>query len=233
MEMSYLSSWHSIMYLFFNYVVSTHCAVGKSMLFRKNEFDQFGGFKSYSQYLAEDYFISFDYFRTGYKLAIAPDPSFQNLGKVKFCDYWTRQVRWTRIRYSVQPVATFLEVFTMMIPNGLLSFYAAQRLFGISPLLFGSFHLLLWFLMDVLFGLIFYFPPPIAFLSSLSLTTPSKKYYYAIFCTLGEALVGWGTRELLSMFLILHACVGNTVFWRGKTYRIRRGSTLDEPRKIE
>ena len=238
MEMCYLSTWHSIMYIFFNYVIDTHCAVGKSFLFRKNEFDHYGGFKAYSNYLAVDYFISQHYWKDGFRLGIAPDSSFQNLGEISFSDYWTRQVRWTRIRYSVQPIPTFLEIFSMMVFNGLISFYAFQRLFGIPPLVFAAFHLMIWFTTDVLFGLIFYLP------SSFTITTfryglnslrfsLSPKNDFSIFCyNIFRLLISWAAREFLAIPLILHACAGSSVVWRGKTFRIEKGSALRDDQKL-
>jgi len=210
MEYSYLSTWHATMYLFFNYCIDTHCIVGKSLVFRKANLDSLGGFKRYSNYLAEDYFVSKDFWLARCPSRISPDPSIQNLENLTIRDYWNRQERWTRLRFSTQAVPTFLEVFTNSFVNAMLSYHALSTLLRVSPYQFLFWHYVAWLVTDLLQVCVFY-----------GFRLGDLAYFF----------VAWVLRECISTPLTLYAAMGDTVLWRGEIYRISKGSVLTEYKK--
>jgi ceramide glucosyltransferase len=210
MELCYISTWHATMYLFFNYCIDTHCIVGKSLVFRKANMDSLGGLESYSNYLAEDYFMSKDFWKKRWPSRISPDPSVQNLDNLTLPEYWNRQERWTRLRFSTQSGPTFLEVFCNSFVNAMLSYHAMSTLLKIPPAEYLFYHFLVWLMTDLLQVTCFY-----GF-------SPSDLAYF---------FLAWILRELLSTPLTLYAAMGNTVMWRGKVYRISEGSTLSDLKK--
>lgn len=205
MEMCYISTWHDSMYLFLN-LLGGPCVVGKSLLFRKKIMDAHGGLEKYGDYLAEDYFVSLDFWNKGLKLRMSPDPSYQNLGSLTLSEYWYRQVRWTRLRYSFTAVSTYFEIFTSSIANGLFTFHTMYVLFGIHPPTWLVFHFFVWLMQDFLVAVGVYGFRPFQIISFFP---------------------AWILRELLSIPLMCHACLGDKVVWRGRTYRLLKDSTID------
>ena len=209
-ELCYLATWHSTMYLFFNYFIDTHCIVGKSLVFRKANLDKLGGFKKYSNYLAEDLFVAKDFWKAKWPSKIAPDPSIQNLGNITLSEYWMRQERWTRLRFSAQPGPTFLEVFTHIFINGMLSYHAMSTILGIPPSQYLWIHFAIWLFTDTLQFCLFHGFNPV---------------------TLVKFLGAWALRELLALPLLLVAAQGDTVLWRGKYYKIAEASLLTNTKR--
>lgn len=70
-----------------------NCHTGMSALVRKSVLDEQGGLKTFSCYLAEDFFIAKSFLDRGWKMAISSQPALQNSGT---CDVTSFQARLTR-----------------------------------------------------------------------------------------------------------------------------------------
>ena len=56
------------------------CVSGMSCLFRRAALEEIGGLSRFAQFLAEDFFIARALVRKGYKLQMASQPCWQNVG---------------------------------------------------------------------------------------------------------------------------------------------------------
>lgn len=178
------------------------CVIGKSMLFRKSAAERFGGLKNLSRYLAEDYMAGQAMLKLDLRTVTATDPIDQHIGSYSFREFWSRHLRWGRIRKAQAPVAFLAEPLMSSIFSGFLGAVAFQQEFGISALAFFALHLMLCFVCDLLT------------MRALEVEWTLKTPVY------------WMIREALSLPLWFHTLIGNTVIWRGKSYGVLAGGLL-------
>lgn len=176
------------------------CVIGKAMIFRKSMARRFGGMQTLSQYLAEDFMAGEASRKLGLKILIANAPAHQVLGSnYSLQDFWSRHVRWGRIRKSQSPLAFFGEIFTQSIPSGFLIFFGTS--YSIWAL---ALHFSVWLCGDWLV------------IRRMSESTPSWRTFFA-----------WLLREGISIPLWGYTLFGSTVQWRGKKLRLLEGGLLE------
>ena len=73
-------------------------AQGKTMLWRKRVLDEAGGIETLAQEIAEDAAATKLVRRAGLSCHLVDQPFPQPLGRRRFRDVWSRQVRWARLR---------------------------------------------------------------------------------------------------------------------------------------
>ncbi len=71
-------------------------ALGSTMVFRKEQLQQIGGFATIAHYLADDYQLGARISKLGYRVVLAACPVETNLGAGSWRDVWKHQVRWSR-----------------------------------------------------------------------------------------------------------------------------------------
>ncbi len=179
------------------------CVVGKSMLFRKTTAERFGGLRNLARYLAEDYMAGEAMQKLGLQAITAKDPVSQNIGNYSFREFWSRHLRWGRIRNAQAPLAFLAEPAFGSLLSGILGAIAFQSWLDFSIPLFIVIHLAICFLCDVL----------------------TQRAMKARVSTANAAY--WIVREALSLPLWIHTMVGSTVNWRGKHYAVKPGGLLD------
>lgn len=179
--------------------------IGKSMLFRRSAADRFGGIVNLNRYLAEDYMAGQAMMHLGLKIRHMTQPIPQIIGRYTLKDFWSRHIRWGRMRKVQAPLALFFEPLNGPLLSGLLGSWGFHKLFGVAPLPFLCAHLTAWFLCDLLLM--------ICLKAELKPLTP----------------VYWLLRELSWLPMHLHILSGNTVSWRGSKLRLLPGGTLAEP----
>lgn len=177
--------------------------VGKSMLFRRSVADRFGGIRALAKYLAEDYMAGVGMIRLGLKVATASDPIDQYIGRYSFGEFWSRHLRWGRIRKTQAPLPFFIEPWLGSILSGALGAWAAGCLYRVPAEAFLAGHALIWASCDLLLLR--------RFSGRLTL----------------RCLAGWALREAVSLALWLHIACGNTVNWRGQKLKLRTGGEID------
>jgi len=106
------------------------CSIGKSMLMRKKDFEEIGGFSAVQDVLAEDYLIGKLIHEKGKKVVLS-NYMIKNVN-----EYWSikrflnRHTRWAKIRWKIGGVKYFTEPLTnpVFIASLITLFYAFSNL---------------------------------------------------------------------------------------------------------
>lgn len=194
---TFYARWMRVLFL-----LGRPCVVGKSMLFRKSVAKRFGGVKVLARYLAEDYMAGEAIRRLGLKVVLAPESIYQCIGKLTLKQFWSRHVRWGRIRKSQVLIAFVIEPLFGAFISGVTGAMGFKMLYGIDPVLFFILHMGLWFLLEV----------PLLLRSQKKLKETD--------------LFFWLIRETLAFPLWLNIALGNTVDWRGNKLKLEPGGLL-------
>jgi len=179
------------------------CVVGKSMLLNRKAAARFGGIRALARYLAEDYMAGVAMRRIGMRVVIMADPVPQHVGKYSVKEFWSRHIRWGRMRKVQAPLAFLGEPLMGPILSSWMAAWSASLLFGLDPVVVVMSHLGLWSFCDLLLA---------------------KRIERAI---RPDAAFTWFLRELLALPMWIHTAVGNQVQWRGKTLTLRPGGLVE------
>ncbi len=182
--------------------------IGKSMCFRKSTAERFGGIQNLSHYIAEDNMLGQAVQRLGLKVVVMYEPIKQHIGAYHFTKFWSRHLRWGRIRKSQAPFAFLMEPFVNGLPAGVLGAFAFHWAFGVSFFLFLAIHLFIWAICDLLM------------LSRFGSTIS------------GKVIFAWLLREVLAFPLWLHMACGSTIQWRGNDLKIMPGGLVMNPNTL-
>lgn len=181
--------------------------VGKSMLFEKRTVERFGGLPTMARYVAEDYMTGQAIARLGLRVALANEPIRQNIGRHRLSDFWSRHIRWGRIRKAHAPLGFLFEPVMGPVLSSLIGGVALHSLWGL-PLAAGVLiPFAVWFLLDL----------------SLTARLGMRPDW--------RTVASWLVREILFFPLWCHIAIGNSVQWRGNRLRLLPGGILDD--KIE
>ncbi|ODQ63700.1 hypothetical protein NADFUDRAFT_84313 [Nadsonia fulvescens var. elongata DSM 6958] len=168
----FLMTSHSKFYMAINTVAISACVTGKSNLYRRSDLDVAAaafttgssssstlsprhiepntGIREFAKYIAEDNMIAEALWALGGRTALTCDTAVQPIGYVPFEGYWSRRVRWLRVRRYMVFVATLLEPLTESIVCGVYGTFAVSVLFlhrYFSCRWFMG-HMLLWCMVD-------------------------------------------------------------------------------------
>jgi ceramide glucosyltransferase len=177
--------------------------IGKSMLFRRSEANRFGGFDVLSRYLAEDYMAGHAMKLLGKKVKVMREPVVQMIGNYSFNEFWSRHVRWGRIRKSQSPLTFPIEPILSFWISGSLGAAGLSHFTNLGFATGLAVHALIWSLCDV------------ALMLRMKQTMRLQN------------LAAWIVRETLHLPLWAHAAVGNTVNWRGHKLTLNQGGLLE------
>lgn len=179
------------------------CVVGKQMLFRRSTMDRLGGIATFGRYLAEDYMAGEGMRRLGLKVVIGYAPVPQFVGRHDLGAFWSRHVRWGRIRKAQAPLAFAVEPLMGPILSGVAGAAALHGLFGIPVGYALTAHLGAWCACDL------------ALMTALEKRVRPKN------------VVGWILREALHLPLWIHIASGQGVNWRGNRLTLRAGGLVE------
>src|SRR6185437_6559704 len=178
------------------------CIMGKAMMFRKSVFEKEVGWQAISSYIAEDYEAGHRLHVAGHKIRTTTVPIEQYIGEYSLRDFWSRHVRWGRIRKMQAPLPFCIEYLIGAIASGVMGAAVFSHFFHFPAPLFFAIHLLAWFACD-----------------SLVLSRLGQKM------NVSTALV-WLIRELMHLPLWIHIGLGNSILWRGRRIRLARGGVV-------
>jgi ceramide glucosyltransferase len=172
------------------------------MCFRKSMAERFGGLRTLAQYIAEDNMLGESMKKLGLRVVVMKDPVSQHIGSYDFATFWSRHIRWGRIRKSQVPVIFFLEPLVNALLPGLMGAIASNFFWRIPVEVFLMSHLGFWFLCDLL-----------------------------LMRRLNEnlnpmSILAWWFREVLSIPHWIHMACGSTVSWRGQKLKLRKGGVV-------
>lgn len=241
-EMFMLSS-HSKFYTAINFVGIAPCVMGKSNLYRRSVLDKAVsvkllksiepgiGIRHFAQFIAEDNMIAQCIWDNGGRTALTGDSVVQPLSNVSLGGYWSRRVRWLRVRRYMVWAATMIEPTTESI------FCAIYGTFGLSRIVFGTtwswkwilLHMSLWCAIDY-----WHYHNLLKFSnieksSSTSHPNPRfvSKYFNPLYTTtfptkrpFTQWFPTWLTREFLALPIWVAAMCGQTIYWRNRPFRI-------------
>jgi ceramide glucosyltransferase len=173
-----------------------------SWLIRKKALEEAGGLASFSEVLAEDFFIGKAIWEQGWKLVLCSLPALQNRPTAMVSDFKGRMVRWTRLRASMMPFPGLLEPLTECIFLGLLASWAASQLLNYCFWMFFLCHCSIWFSSDVLL---------------LACIEKGE------FPSLVKVLAAWILRETWTTPIFCESLCSQHVSWRGQMFRLYFG----------
>ena len=200
LESAFLNTFYARSVLALN-TLGHPCVIGKSMLFRKSILERTGGLRALEVHIAEDYAAGRKLHQLGFRVQVSRDPIRQYIGPYSFQNFWSRHIRWGRLRKMQTPAGFTIEPLFNSILSGALGAYAASSLFHVNPLAFLACHLAAWFTCDLL-------------LYTRVADYPGMKF-----------LPVWILREILHFPLWIHIASGNTILWRGKEIRLVKPPT--------
>lgn len=176
--------------------------VGKSMLFRKSLASRFGGLRSLGSFLAEDYVAGRLVEKLGYRVVLTQDTVDQHLGAHSLKQFWSRHVRWGRLRRTQAPFFFPLELLQNSVVTCFIGAIAVPSFFSVGLPTFIAAHLGFWAACDW------------ALMRRMGRTGLRETF-------------AWIAREFLSIPLYIQIYMNNTVQWRGQRLRLRAGGVLE------
>ncbi len=180
--------------------------LGKSMLLKRSVAEQFGGLNFLGRYLAEDYMTGAEMKKLGLKVALTPTPVEQYIGNRTFSTFWSRHVRWGRLRKAHAYLAYLVEPLGGVLLPGIIGAIGFKLLLGLGFWSFLMFHFVLAGACDL-----------IIFAEAPTRGTAADSFGFA---------GAWFIREWLAIPLWIHTLSGKTVEWRGRRLKLEPGGEL-------
>jgi ceramide glucosyltransferase len=177
--------------------------VGKSMLLSRSRLEQLGGLERVRDVLAEDFLLGKMHQHAGYRVVLAPTVLESHVGRLPLRSFLRRHLRWSMLRWRLNPLAACLEVVT----SPLAALPLLVSVFGAPALLWCA---AAWALRDVGGWLI--------------LRGPRRAWLPLVLAPLRDALI-LGTWAV--------APLKRHVSWRGHRVRLAMGTLLMASRSRE
>jgi len=204
-------------------------ALGAVMLTRRKQLEEIGGFKSLADCLADDYQLGNRIARKGHRIVLCPvvvecwDPP------MTWRAVWKHQLRWARTIRVCQPVPYFFSILSnagfwalLALVVGLTQIHARAN----SPVyvyssnlmtITGSFPLPVLAVIGAV-GILVRMILAHRLQHRLTHSSATPNYFWMV-----------PIKDLLQTAIWLCAFAGNSIEWRGQTYRLRRDGTLVKP----
>jgi ceramide glucosyltransferase len=139
----------------------------------------------------------------GKKIATMHEPLSQPLQNYSIKAFWSRHLRWGRIRKSQETSLFLIEPLFTSWASGLMGAWAFAQLGWMTMSMAFLVHMVLWLLSDLVM------------MSCMGESAGPK------------ALSSWVLREILNLPLWVHISMGRTVVWREKKLVLQTGGLLE------
>ena len=179
------------------------CVMGKAMMFRKSVMDKTRGLRSLTKHIAEDYAAGRKFQLLGHQVQLSQNPVPQHIGTSSVAAFWSRHIRWGRIRKMQAPYTFIIEPLFSSILSGCLGAVAFSQMLGFPPAIFLALHFGFWFACDVLVA--------------NAVGDPLDWKFLPV----------WTLRELIHLPLWTHISMGSTIQWRGQKIRLKKATILE------
>ncbi|KAL4236872.1 hypothetical protein ACF0H5_005257 [Mactra antiquata] len=207
LEKMYFGSQHAKCYLLAD-LMRINCATGMSVLMRKSVLDEAGGLKAFGQYLAEDFFMAQAFLDRGWRVICCSRLALQNSGTYSISHHHRRICRWMKLRNAMVPTTVLFEPLSLCMPVGIITAWAVNYIFDISPLTFLLVHTLIWFLLDY--------------------TRMKHLEHGSIPFSKFDFVVCWFINEIGYMLLLLQSHLEPAITWRGRHFKLKWGGVVEE-----
>src|SRR6185437_14767227 len=208
-------------------------ALGAVMLTRRAQLAEIGGFATLADCLADDYELGNRIARKGHKIVLCPVVVECWDAPMNWRAVWKHQLRWARTIRVCQPAPYFFSILSNAGFWALL-WCAVGIVHGLHSTSGGSFNISFGSL-DVSFdsdsGISFSCTWLLAGLIALFVRILVACHLQYRLCRAGGgAAYFWlvPIKDLLQFAIWLCAFAGNSIEWRGQTYRLRRDGTLEK-----
>ena len=182
------------------------CVIGKSMAFKKELLKDVGGIAYFGKYIAEDHQIGAHIAKAGKKIVLMDQPVWQNIGELSLSDFWSRHIRWARIRRNLVPAVFFIEPlssFFCAVAFGLMAFKGT----GLSLYFLGA-HILFWLGNDAILS-------------------------YRLNNRISAAFpLYWIIREIIYLPMWISSALSNEIDWRGNKLLIKAGGLVEMQKRV-
>lgn len=199
LEKTYFGTQHARWYLAID-CLGFCCANGMSWLVNKNLLEEVGGLLAFSDYIAEDFFISMALFDKGYRVVLSTEPAIQTPKEYSISMFINRMARWTKLRLNMIPSAKF-EPFTECYLIGAVGALSLYHIYGYSVVQVFLVHVSIWFVLD-----------------QVLLTILEQSY--SRLPALWKRLVAWLIRESITYIVMFQAILVRSVSWRAGKYTL-------------
>jgi len=214
-EKTYFGTQHGRHYLFWN-CLGQPCLNGQSNLINLEVFEKaVGDLSDLGGYIAEDYFLGKILWDHNFKLVLSRYPILQNPhhkvantpSQSTLKRYYTRMIRWTRLRMTMIPLVSLLEPLTESTISGFLTslclFFIFQNTqYWYISLIALPIYLIIWFFLDCV----------------LQFSMDSKFFKYDNIFKLFSA---WLVREVMTIGIQVMAVLNvNSITWQGRNFNV-------------
>ena len=223
LEQVFLGTSHTRMYIMINWLDMVNCLNGKSNLYRRSDLVtamQGGTLDDFGECLDEDNLIGQVLRDRVGPHRLAPDPIWQPLGNMPVRAFFSRRIRWMRIRKHKAPIPTLLEPFTDCVVSGLYGSWAlAYYLPLIAPYFWQCFalHVLTWYCCD---RYIFNAMMKVARDTEAVDTERDGCTDELLRGNWWQWSLAWFVREFTALPIWIAAVAGMHVEWRGQVFRL-------------
>ncbi|MBV9087092.1 MAG: bacteriohopanetetrol glucosamine biosynthesis glycosyltransferase HpnI [Acidobacteriaceae bacterium] len=174
-----------------------HYGFGSTLALSRQTLDAIGGLAQFADYLADDYQLATAVARSGKKVTLAPRAVATVLPDYSFAQFWSHQLRWARTIRDAKPAGYLGLLLTLGIVWSIVALVASRGALWAWALLIANTLLRI-------------------------LTTSSTAKVLEDDRRLSHLLL-LPVRVLFEPIIWAASWLGNTITWRGETFRLRRG----------
>jgi len=172
--------------------------VGKSMLIERYTLEKFGGFSHFQEYLAEDFIMGRTYRETGLTVSTNFTWVTNFISTATFSRFWSRVVRWSKIRYNTERFYYFFESLLnpIMVSACALPFLGAKGVPLVAAAVIGKIAL--------------------EYAAFFAVNSQDRKKAWIIAVYPLSVLI----KDFLLFLIFFTPLINKDVFWRGKNIRL-------------